>query len=159
MHLKQALAIISICLASSVQSIASELRFESLGFTIQPLENTSEVKPFQALLLFLPTSDNFAPNTNVQIQEFDGTIQEYLALTKSQFQQANLTFIKTPTINSNQVLLEYTGDIGQGPLRWYARAIKHGNTVYLVTATAKASQWSTVSEKLIRNVQSFKLTD
>jgi hypothetical protein len=42
-------------------------------------------------------------------------------------------------------------------LHFYARAVSSGGKVYLVTATAKESQWKTLSGVLRKSVDAFKV--
>jgi len=53
-------------------------------------------------------------------------------------------------------IVEYTGPMQGNDLHFYARAVSNGGKVYLVTATAKESQWKSVSEILRKNVDAFK---
>jgi len=45
--------------------------------------------PQQALMMFLPVTDGFAANVNVQIQPYAGTIEDYTALSLQQFKSAD----------------------------------------------------------------------
>ena len=82
---------------------------------------------------------------------------EYISLTKSQFQQHGLTVIKIEMQGKFAARLEYSGTMRSMSLHWYARAIKRGNQVYLVTGTALDAQWSAVEALLRRCVDSFRL--
>jgi hypothetical protein len=131
------------------------LHFQAGGFSIAPLEGKSDTTAVQALMMFLPVSDAFAPNVNVQIQPYKGTIKEYAELSKGQFKAGNFTVLKEE-FSPTSVVWEYSGALQNRKLHWYARAELGDGKVYLVTATATETQWETVSAKLKACVQSFK---
>ena len=56
----------TLCLAAGDSE--TRLQFRGNGFSIAPLEGTSDEAPYQAIMMFLPASEAFAPNVNVQIQ-------------------------------------------------------------------------------------------
>ncbi len=141
------------CLAA--EGSESKLHFKVNGFAIAPLEGKTESIPYQALMMFLPASDGFAPNVNVQIQPFNGTIKDYANLSKKQFKSAKFTIL-SEEITQSTVVWEYSGMVQGRALHWYAKAELGKRKVYLVTATAKQSQWKNVSDKLKACVNSFK---
>ena len=106
-------------------------------------------------MMLLPPSDAFAPNVNVQIQPFTGTMKEYADLSEQQFNAASLVVLGE-THTRTSVLWEYSGMFRGRKLHWYARAELGEGKVYLVTATATESQWSTVSAQLKACVDSFR---
>ncbi|MBL7134164.1 MAG: hypothetical protein ISS78_08705 [Phycisphaerae bacterium] len=136
---------------------AGRLRFERNGFSIQALEGQPGDAPYTALMMFLPPSKGFAPNVNVVIQPYAGTIDEYAALSKKQFVAGKFKLIREAKVGKVGVLFEYSGRLQGRQLRWYARAILRGDKVYLVTATATKDQWAGVSGKLKACVDSFEI--
>ena len=60
-------------------------------------------------------------------------------------------------VSEAAVVWEYSGMLHGRRLHWYARAVQNQNRIYLVTATATASQWKSLSEKLKSCVDSFKI--
>jgi len=132
------------------------LQFKANGFSIAPLEGTADTASYQAVMMFLPVSDQFAPNVNVQIQPYNGTAQEYANLSKQQFKAGSFT-VESEKVTQTAVLWEYSGLLQGRKLHWYARAELGKGKVYLVTATATEAQWQTVAAKLKACVDSFKL--
>jgi hypothetical protein len=110
----------------------------------------------QVFYYFLPTHNEFAANVNLQIQSFQGSLGEYDTITRQQFDQAGVTLIDGRK-TGNELVYEYAGDMNGRALHWYARAIKSGNSIYLVTATALKDRWDLESKALIASVQSFRL--
>ncbi|HHU81493.1 MAG TPA: hypothetical protein GXZ26_00605 [Firmicutes bacterium] len=134
--------------------LASTLDFEKNGFTIDALEGEVGSKPYQVLVMFLPpTADGFAPNINVQIQPYTGALADYKALSKQQIENAGWELLELATPGKNVLILEFAGD----GLHWYAKAVKDGDRVYLVTATASENFWGDLAEQLKSKVGSFKL--
>jgi hypothetical protein len=110
----------------------------------------------QVFYYFLPAHDEFSANVNLQIQSFAGSLGEYDTITRQQFEQAGITIVDSRK-SGNELVYEYAGDMNGRALHWYARAIKSGNSIYLVTATALNSRWDLESKALIASAQSFRL--
>ena len=110
----------------------------------------------QPVLMSLPYSQGFAPNVNVQVQGYTDSLESYVRLSEAQFRSLNWKVIRKQ-LNGNKALFEYSGDYNGRAMHWYSEATRHGNAVYLVTATALVSHWPTYSERLIASVRSFRL--
>ncbi len=132
------------------------LHFKESGFSIAPLEGKTDPTAYTPLKMLLPATDSFAPNVNVRIQPYNGTIKQYADLSKKQFIAAKLT-VQSETVTQTSVVWEYSGTMQGHNLHWYAKAERGNGKVYLVTATAKESQWNDVAAKLKACVNSFKL--
>lgn len=147
------------CGAATVgqEQVPNRLHFKTYGFSIQPLESPPGKASYQALLMYLPPSGGFNPNVNVVVQQFDGTIDAYAAVSKKQFRDLNFKLIKEAKIGRTGVQFEYSGALQGHAMHWYARAVSEGGKVYLVTATALDRQWPAVGEKLKTCVDSFKI--
>ena len=143
------------CIAAEPES---RLQFKTHGFSISPLEGVSGNTPHQAFIMFLPATEAFSPNVNVQIQPYDGTLKEYAALSQQQFKTIGFTVLSEKTTKT-AVVWEYKGTLQERKLHWYAKAQRARGKVYLVTATATDSQWKAVSAKLKACVDSFKIED
>ncbi|HPO90451.1 MAG TPA: hypothetical protein P5239_02485 [Victivallales bacterium] len=59
-------------------------------------------------MMFLPASDGFAPNINVQIQIYSGTIEDYEKLSMDQFKQFKFNVIKSKQTGES-IIFEYAG--------------------------------------------------
>ena len=140
----------------------SELQFDGFtingeGFEQKDVGNImgQNIKAF----LHLAPSEAFAPNVNVIVQDFDGSVADYISLTKKEFDAASLKVLNEHTSGS-EWFVEYSG-IGPGTgreLHFYARAIQSGAKIYLATATATPNQWKQYSSKLTQCVDSVALT-
>jgi hypothetical protein len=140
----------------SAADSTNRLHFPVSGFTIAPLEAPPGDSTQQALMMFLPVSDGFAANVNVQIQPYTGTIEDYVKLSLDQFKSAGLKVVEQQTSAKSVAVFEYTGEFEGRALHWYSRAVKSGSRIYLVTATAVPSQWTTESARLKSCVDSFR---
>ena len=145
-------------------AICSQLRAATIelplyGFQIDVLDSAPDAStPTTVLQTFLPATDDFAPNIIVQIQPYTGTIKDYVTLSRRQFEQMKWNVISDQQSGDNEWSVEYTGSLQGADLHFYARAVSTNGKVYLVTGTAKESQWTTVSDTLRKHVDSFKLT-
>lgn len=135
----------------------NRLTFTAAGYSIAPLEAAPGDGTYQSLMMFLPASNGFAPNVNVQIQHFPGTVEDYAKLTLNQFKDAKLKLIEKKAAGKSAVSFEYQGEMQARPLHWYAIALKSGNKIYLVTATDLESNWKNSAAQLKRCVNSFQL--
>ncbi len=139
----------------AAQQAPARLYFHASGFSIAPLDVAQE-GPHQVLFMMLPATESFAPNVNVQIQPFSGTIEEFVSLSRQGFDAAGLQ-VSGERIGKGAVTWEYSGDYEGRNLRWYAAAHVGDGRVYVVTATALEQQWDTVAADLKECVDSFRL--
>lgn len=154
MRFKSTIFLLSALLFSTAN--ASTLTFPDSAFSIDSLDATPTLAGGSPLTMRLPAQNGFAPNVNVQIQPYPGTLKQYVELSVSQFSQYGLNVIQSD-IKNNIATLEYTGVIQGLNAHYYANASKKGNFVYLVTATDSIQNWNNSSQKLIKTVNSFKL--
>ena len=148
-------AIFSLAICSQLGAATIELPL--YGFQIDVLDSAPDAStPTTVLQSFLPATDDFAPNIIVQIQPYTGTLKDYAALTKRQFEQMKWKVISDQESGDNEWSVEYSGSLQGTDLHFYARAVATNGKVYLITATAKESQWTTVSDTLRKHVASFK---
>jgi photosystem II reaction center protein PsbP len=146
-----------LSLAICSQSRAATIELPLYGFQIDALDAAPDASsPTTAIQTFLPATEGFAPNINVQIQPYTGTIKDYVALSKSQFEEMKWKVIADQQPSDNEWNVEYTGTLQGHDLHFYARAVSTNGKVYLITATANESQWATVSDTLRKHVESFK---
>jgi hypothetical protein len=162
--LRIALLLAFLPLIARSQSDTGLLRFESEGFTINSegfgvkrSDIGSVAGQSPTAVLFLQPTGGFAPNVNVLIQDFPNSINDYVSLTKKEFDSAGIKVLNERMASANEWVVEYAGTLSGRSLHWYARAVKNGDKVYLTTATATPEQWTQVSSKLIQCVDSFAL--
>jgi hypothetical protein len=152
-----ACAVCAVCLVCLAAAGPSHLHFESRGFSIDELDSGPGEVPHQTMLMFLPPSEGFAANVNVQIHPFKGTIKQYAVLSQQQFAASKFKVLKATSTEAHTVRFEYTGTVQGRNLHWYVKAISNGRRVYLATASAKEEQWEAVAEKLKACVDSLAL--
>jgi hypothetical protein len=146
-------------LAISSQAAAATIELPLYGFQMDALDATPDSSnPTTVIQTFLPATDGFAPNINVQIQPYTGTVKDYATTSKRQFEQMKWKLVSDQQPNDNEWNVEYTGSFQGSDLHFLARAVSADGKVYLITATAKESQWTTVGDTLRKHLESFKLT-
>lgn len=151
--MRKAIPALLLCLFASAclgGGAADRLTFREAGFSIESLAGG------RSLLMALPVSHAFAPNVNVQIQPYSGALEEYVALSKQQFEEAGLELIKEARKGKAGWVVEYRGTMADRDLHWYAKAELSRENAYLATATALESQWPSASEKLRACVDSLQ---
>ncbi|MCR8921359.1 hypothetical protein NO559_01160 [Dasania sp. GY-MA-18] len=147
--------IIFISLLSSLVT-AEPAKFEQYGFSIDLLDDKPSPAGSQPLQMFLPPSNGFAANVNVQIQAYPGSIDDYIKLSEAQFKQMGLTIVSSSK-NDDTLHFEYSGNMNGQNLHFYAKAVKRGSYFYLATATDSKINWPMNKSKLIQSVNSFKV--
>jgi hypothetical protein len=151
------ISILAVVLASGAHAAEQRNAFVSndLGISIEaPIAGDVNVPNYQIAMFFLPASDNFSANVNIQKQQFAESLEAYDKLTTSQFSQFNIAILKR-ALKGNDLRYEYKGDMQGRTLHWYQRAMKSGHHIYLVTATCLDSQWDRQKASLIKSVDSF----
>jgi hypothetical protein len=154
--MKLALVVIAFAVLTCTVSAADKYVNETFGFEISPPEAKEFSGMYQTSMFYLPTIDGFGANVNIQIQEYDGTLQEYEKTSRDQFKQAGINVLSA-NVNADNLTIEYSGKMGGYELHWYARATKKAERIYLVTATSLETRWNSQSTVLKKSVDSFKL--
>ena len=111
-----------------------------------------------AVILYLTPTEGFAPNVNVLIQEFPGSIGDYVSTTKKEFASAGITMLNERSVSPTEWMVEYAGVLSARSLHFYARVVQSGDKVYLTTGTATPEQWDQFSSLLKQCVDSFAVT-
>jgi hypothetical protein len=124
---------------------------------MEALEASLGTSPVATIITFLPPSDGFSPNINVVIQPFKGSIDDYIEISKKQFEEEKDTIVSEHKVANREWTVEYHGVSDGRHLHFYARSIVAGTRVYLVTATATELQWKSVGNKLKACTESFQL--
>ena len=153
--MKNLIKSIFICLILVNTSFAAS-KYENNQFSINALVIDENIANTQPLIMSLPVSDGFAPNVNIQIQQYPNSLKSYADLSVNQFKQYNFKVLQNIQTKTS-LIMECSGDMQERKLHWYAMAYKKGNNVFLITATSTESQWKSSSQTLIECVKSFKL--
>ena len=155
---KLSLLVLLIFFSLSSFSQDGSLRFPELGYSIQPLEpNLKDVTGnYIALNMFLPSSEEFAPNINIIVQDYPGSAKDYKELSDGQFESLGVKMMRSD-LKDGVVFFEYTTDkFGGTELHIYTRAYFANSKVYMATATATIKQWKKYGKQLVISVDSIK---
>lgn len=144
------------------QTDSGVLRFDgftinSTGFNVKRDVGTVAGQNPTVILYLTPTG-GFAPNVNVLIQDFPGSIDDYVSTTKKEFASAGITMLNERSVSPTEWIVEYAGELSGRSLHFYARVVKSGDKVYLTTGTATPEQWDQFSALLKQCVDSFAVT-
>ena len=143
----------------STLSAQTKITFPAHGFSIAALEpESAPAAASTPLLMSLPPTEGFAPNVNVSIQPHGGTLDAFVEFSQNQFDQMGMQILRQTTSEAGEWFVEYAGALGDIPLHWYSRAVPRDGKIYLVTATARESQWAAVGERLRACVHTFALS-
>ena len=141
-----------LCFATG---LAVQEQEKSLRYDFDPPAFASDAEGTIAMH-FLPPENGFSANVNLMAQSYDGTLEDYEKLSTRQMKAMGLVIIEK-SIKDNVLRYEYKGVQSGQKLRWYAKAFKANDKVYLATATAHQDQWEEQSPVLIMSVESFDL--
>jgi hypothetical protein len=159
--MRKAIAISILVVAVASASLAGEQKnvfvSEDLGISIEvPISKESEASVQQVAMFFLPSSDGFTANVNIQKQRYSESMEAYDKLSTNQFTNFNWTVLNR-RLKNDEVVYEYKGDMQGKTLHWYARAIRRAQYIYLVTATCLDSRWQKQKIELMKSIDSFKI--
>ena len=149
--------VIILAFSSIAQEKKNIFISEDLGITMDvPVSKESKNTITEIARFYLPATEGFAANVDIQKQKYNKSIQDYEKLSDKQIKALNLTIIRRK-ITGNESLRELRGKAQGKVLHWYGRAIKRENYVYLVLAVSLESQWEKQKAKLMKSVNSFKI--
>jgi hypothetical protein len=141
--------------ADTTARTRSTLSFAEHGFTIDPPVGHDAAQIQQVVMLFLPPADGFAANVNVQVQPFDGTMDDYVKVSAEQFKANGVTLVAEKH-DAKSATIEYKGLYGGRPLHWYSRSFLGNKRIVLATATASESRWAKEASALRQSVDSLR---
>jgi hypothetical protein len=148
--------LILICaLPAFGQAGGSSLSYSGLGFSMKPLEAKKEATLGVILYTMLPPTFDFAPNVNVMVQEYAGSLADYKALSDQQIVEMGLSIVKSEIVGGAEFVMEYKGKQNDLDLHFLVRAIPSGSRYYLVTGTTLEKQWRGISKQIRDCVESF----
>jgi len=154
-----AIAVVLLTVTAGASSAKPRNIFVSddLGISMEvPFSRSDSPENQQIAVFCLPMKDGFAANVNLQKQAYSDSLAAFDKLSVSQFKQFKVTILKRD-LKANEVRYEYSGDMQGRTMHWYARAVKTGDTVFLITATGLDNQWQKQKQALMASVDSFKL--
>lgn len=159
MSRKMFAVLVFICVAAGVfgQEEPSILRYSELGFSITPLEVVDDTPQLMVLHSFLPADHGFAPNINVMIQQYDGTLADYKVFSEKQLAQQGWTVLKSKMVTESDLWIEYTGAVDDKEFHWLVRVVQGNGKVYLITATSLKNQYRKYAVQLETSLKSFAL--
>lgn len=147
-----------ICTFGLHSAVAAErLIFKKAGFSIDLLDTDPKDASAQVVVMSMPPEEGFASNVNVQIQAYEGSLDDYLDLSKQQFLTMNLKLLTERKSDDSTATLEYSGTLHGKELHWYARIMRSDGRIYLATATALESRWKQHAAELKACVDSLRL--
>jgi len=134
---------------------AESMRFKSLGFSIAQLETGPGEIGFIPLQMYLPGSEGFSPNVNVLIRKHPAGFEDYIKISKDEFERLKLNVISEKK-DGDTWKAEYAGKFGTKELHFYASAVFAKEQVYLATGVSAESQWAKSGPAIKKCVDSFK---
>src|ERR1700747_1880376 len=121
---KAFVAAVLFSLAISSQAAAATIELPLYGFQMDALDATPDSSnPTTVIQTFLPATDGFAPNINVQIQPYTGPMKDYATTSKSQFEQMKWKVVSDQQPNDSEWTGEKTGTFHGSDLHFYGVAI------------------------------------
>ena len=153
-----------ICLAAGFgrSASASELRDAKFGYSVTPPDfpapHPGDV--FTRLNVLAVPDAGFASNMGVVVQEVAITRDQFVAQTKTQFEQAGMKVrsVSNRTVSGQPaVVFDYEGVLRERPLRFLALAVILPERVLLVTYTAPAATFGKYEAEFKRSLETFRL--
>ncbi|MEN3368359.1 MAG: hypothetical protein V7609_502 [Verrucomicrobiota bacterium] len=129
------------------------------GSQLQDLDALIEKAPGKTLFIKVDETGRVSANINIQIQPFTGTMKEYMDASRAQFEQLfekGWNIVSEKQDGEKEWSCELTGTAKGKDYHFYARAVRQGSKVYLITATSLQEDWGSVGEKMRRHVDAFQ---
>ena len=149
--------LLAICAFSALSAAESDL--PHYGAQLKDLDALIEKEPGKTLFIKADETGKVSANINIQIQPFTGTMKEYMDVSRAQFEQMfekGWKILSEKQDGEKEWSCELTGTAKGKAYHFYARAVRQGSKVYLITATALQEQWGSFGEKMRRYVNAFK---
>jgi hypothetical protein len=137
---------------ATTRPIPNILHFSEFGYSLTPLQGMQELN-----MTLPPTEESFTPKVSLIDQPYDGTMEQYVTLSKGRFDKAGYKTISASASGKDGAVFEYLGSLGGPELHWYAKAVRKPGHIYLATAAATITQWDAVSDRLRSCVESLRL--
>ena len=127
------------------------------GWRLADLDAVIAKEPNKVLHVESDRSDGFTPNIVIQIQQFPGTMKEYIEVSNKGWDalfDKKWSMVSETQKGEKEGFMELVGTKGR-EFHFYGRAVKQDQKVYIIMATALQSQWATVGDKMRRYVDAF----
>jgi hypothetical protein len=116
----------------------------------------------QTAMFFAPARNGFACNLGVMVQTVKMTLDEYIKLSRGQFEQGGLKVsaeTKLKVSGRDAVFWEYEGSAQGRKLKFMAQAVVDGDRIFLITGTAPRDDYEAASKEFKASVDSFRIAD
>jgi hypothetical protein len=134
------------------------------GFSLVPptFAKAEKDSGSQAAMFFAPGKKGFAANLGVMVQNVKMTLDEYVALSRDQFEKSGIkitTEAKLKISGRDAVLWEYEGAAKERKMKWMALAVVDGDRVFLITGTSTQDDYEALSKEFKTSLASFKILE
>jgi hypothetical protein len=151
------LTLLAICASSALTAAEGDL--PHYGAKLKDLDALIEKAPGKTLFIRADETGRVSANINIQIQPFTATMKEYMDVSRAQFEkmfEKGWKIVSEKQDGEKEWSCEVTGTTKGKDYHFYARAVREGSRVYLITATALQTEWGNFGEKMRRHVDAFK---
>ncbi len=134
------------------------------GFSLTPpsFANAEKESGIQTAMFFAPGKNGFAANLGVMVQTVKMTLDEYVTLSRGQFEKGGIkisTEAKMKVSGRDAVLWEYEGAAKERKMKWMALAVIDADRVFLITGTSTQDDYEALSKEFKASLASFKILD
>jgi len=134
------------------------------GFSITPpaFPKVDKDSGTQTAMFFAPGKNNFAGNLGVMVQTVKMTLEDYIKLSRDQFEKGGLkvgTESKVKVSGRDAILWEYEGAAQGRKLKFMALAVVDADRVFLVTGTSTQDDYEALSKEFKASIDSFKILE
>jgi len=156
------LAAAGLLASATSRSAPSTYRDGLYGFAIQAPAFPAAAPGTSAIpVMFLgPGADGFSSNINVVVQKTTTTLDDYAALSKRQFEAAELKVnseARSKVSGKDAILFDYEGKAQGRELRWLALSVVDADRVFLITGTATREGFAKIEKEFRACLDSFRI--
>ncbi len=132
------------------------------GYSIEPpaFPKAPSGVSCQTVMYFSPPEDGFAANVNVQIQGEAKSVEEFIAVSRTQFKNYGFTLLseeKRTVSGREAVAFDFEGEMEGRPLRWMTLAVADAGRMIVATATAPKASFKRYEKALRACLASLEL--
>lgn len=148
-----AICYVSGCVSPTV-AVSKKLIFPTYGFSIEPLEQSSD-EAHQVLSMSLPPINGDMPSVNVTKQAWVDTLDQYISSIRNGSDLINGKVISESRLSEDTVIIERLSGAGNLKTHWYTKATLIEGTIWVADAIVAEDAWESLSGELKRCVDSL----
>lgn len=139
---------------------AGTLNFDEYGFSVDSFTDDKKDKDLLVVQFFRPSENpSFATNANIIMQNYKGSMEEYIEISKNGFKTFNTFELINESFSDKTALWEYNIMHSGMKLHIITKVFKakEEGKLFLLTLTCAENEWEKNKEDIHKVLNSFKI--